>query len=116
MSAKIMRFARQSTIAAAALLLSVPTPSLAWDGTVTGKIAQLHVAAGGENYGFRVTLVGGPTMCTGGASWAAINTSATNYQAIVSMLALAYSLGKDVTIYTTKDANNYCIIGFMSLS
>jgi hypothetical protein len=113
---KIVRVARQCAIAGAALLLTATTPALAWDGAVTGKIAQLDVSAAGENYGFRVTLVGAPTVCTGGVGWAAINTSATNYQATGSLLELAYSLGKVVTIYTTKDANNYCVIGYVSLS
>jgi hypothetical protein len=116
MLVKIVRIARQCAIAGVALLLTVTTPALAWDGAATGRITALDVAAAGENYGFRVTLVGAPTMCTGGAGWAAINTSATNYQATVSLLELAYSLGKNVTIYTTKDANNYCVIGYVSLS
>jgi hypothetical protein len=89
MSLKIMPYARQCVIAGAALLLTATTPALAWDGAVTGKIAQLDVSAAGENYGFRVTLVGTPTMCTGGAGW--------------------------VTVYTTKDANNYCVIGYVAL-
>jgi hypothetical protein len=115
MSLKIIPYTRQCVIAGAALLLTATTSALAWDGAVTGKIAQLDVSAAGENYGFRVMLVGAPTMCTGGVGWAAINTSATNYQATVSLFYLAYSLGKNVTVYTTKDANNYCVIGYVAL-
>ena len=115
MSFKIVRYARQSAIAAAALLSMGLTPSFAWDGQVVGKIAVMEAVADGQNYGFRIYLTGGLTMCAGGANWAAINTSASNYQATVSLLELAYSLGKTVTVYTNKDASNNCLIGYVSM-
>lgn len=109
-------FCRLGFTAAMVVGLSVTaTPALAWDGAVTGKVAQIDLAEGGTNFGFRVTLENNPLLCTGGSDWAYINSTSTNYQAIASALMLAYSSGKPVTLYTNRDTSNYCKLGYVVL-
>lgn len=89
-------------------------PAAAWDGVVTGKIIGLDAVADGENYGFRVYLDNGAAMCPAGAAWSFINRSASNYDAIVSLLTSSWLAGKSVTIYTNISAS-YCQIGYVTV-
>jgi hypothetical protein len=98
--------------AALAALLS-SGGAYAWDGQITGTIAVLDAAADGENYGFRVRLDGNPVMCGTADSWAAINKSANNYDAIVGLMTSALLGGKSVTVYSNADAAGHCIIGYI---
>lgn len=97
-----------------ATLLFASSPALAWDGAVTGKIANFEVAPGG-NFGFRVALVGTPSMCTGGANWAYLNDTDSNYKVFVATLMMVKTQGIEVTIYTTK-TDGYCHIGYIATS
>jgi hypothetical protein len=102
----------RAALIAGAILCS--TPANAWDGAGAGVIRKLELSSEGTNYGFRVHMVAGQPLCGAGtADWAAINSSASNYQAIVAALTSAYLTGKSVLIYVNKDANGVCVIGHM---
>lgn len=107
-------------VSAALLTCCAAVPALAWDGAVTGTVAQYEVVAlpnGGTNYDFRVHLAGVSTMCSGGAgSWAYINTSAGNYKAVVAAIVAAHLAGRTATVYTNRGAQNYCQIGHIKVA
>ncbi len=88
-------------------------PAAAWDGEKHGKIAGIDVVSDGANFGFRVYLNAGP-MCQTSETWAYINSSASNYDAVVSLLTTMYVAGKEVTILTTKNGI-YCEIGYVQV-
>ena len=94
-----------------------PNVHAAWDGITTGKIHTISVA-GGENYGFRITLSGTPKLCGNTHTWAYLNESHSNYQTFVSVLLAAKMADKKVTLYTTKEVpsgNEHCRNGFIGL-
>jgi hypothetical protein len=86
-----------------------------WDGSVTGKVSQIHVT-GGNNYGFRITIEGQNSLCGNDNDWAYVNESDSNYKTYVSVLTAAKAAGQTVRILTTRqngDANGYCHIGYV---
>lgn len=95
---------------AAAALSMFPNSAFAWDGVLTGRITNVEVSVNGENYGFRVHFAGQQACGTGSPSWSYLNKSATNYDAMVSMLTSSFLNGKPVTLYTTK-VGQFCEIG-----
>jgi len=89
----------------------------AWDGTLLGKINSIDVAPG-QNYGFRISLVGFPKICGNDNTWAYLNESDSNYNTYVSVLLAAKMADKNVVVYTkreTSSGHNYCHIGYISL-
>ncbi|KQZ21678.1 hypothetical protein [Caulobacter sp. Root1472] len=62
----------------------------------TGKITGIFLSSPG-NMPFRISLDNAPPECTGGILY--LDTTHPNYQAYVSGLMLAFSLGKQVTVY-----------------
>lgn len=105
------RFMRPACLLGGALLAAQVA---AWDGAVSGPIAAIDIAHG-QNYGFRVGLAGGPTMCTGGATWAYLNESDSNYRTFVAALLLAKAQQSRVLIYSNLE-NGQCHIGYISVS
>jgi hypothetical protein len=88
----------------------------AWDGTVVGKIKDVHVTSA-ENYGYRVVLDGSPKLCGNNHTWAYLNKSDSNYETYVSVLLAAKFAKTNVTLYTTKStANEYCHIGYIVIN
>lgn len=87
---------------------------LAWDGIPTGTINVIDVTAG-DNAAFRVWTRDAGPHCTGGASWAYLNESDSNYTTYVATLLLARSLGQQVVLYTTAEADGVCRIGHLAL-
>lgn len=90
----------------------------AWDGMITGKIQNIDVT-GGQNYGFRISLVNTPPLCGSGHAWAYLNDTDSNYETFVSVLLAAKLSDRSVTIYTNKETisgNNYCKIGYIVLN
>ncbi|KLN65645.1 hypothetical protein [Vibrio sp. VPAP30] len=85
----------------------------AWDGVQKGKLGQIDVADE-ENFGFRVTLASGITLC-GNHQWAYLNKSHSNYETYVSAILSAKFAGANVTIYTNKDGSSqgYCRVGYI---
>ncbi|MBW8184268.1 hypothetical protein [Shewanella nanhaiensis] len=99
------------------LVLSIPNLCSAWDGTVAGTINTIDVTHG-QNYGFRITLKGGPKLCGNNHTWAYLNDSDSNYQVLVSTLLAAKMAGNSVRLYTNQEqnsGNNYCHIGYISV-
>jgi hypothetical protein len=101
---------------ACALLVShlfAPSVSLAWDGQVTGVPSQIDVTDGG-NLGFRVYLQS--AMCGTSYNWAYLNSTDSNYSTYVAALLMAKAQGGTVIIYSNKDSNGYCHIGYVMLT
>lgn len=109
----IFSAARKVLACAAVSLLVLPSPSYAWDGAVSGKIVGVDVTAG-ENYDLRVYLDSG-ALCGNANTWAYVNRSNPNYEAYVSMVTYAFASGKNVTVYSTRDVNGYCQIGYFTV-
>ena len=103
-----MRISLLIGIFAAALIAA---PALAWDGSMQGKIAMVELPHQTDNIGLRVYLTGGPPLCGNSYGWAYVDTSASNYQALVSMLTAIWLAGKTVTLFTVRDPQGYCRIG-----
>jgi len=99
------------------IFLIITWNAYAWDGRTGGKIKSVSVT-GGNNYGFRVSLEGSPTLCGNQNTWAYINESDSNYQAYVTVLMSAYLASKYITIFTNIETNSgqgYCHIGYISV-
>lgn len=88
----------------------VASAAYAWDGAVYGKVVRVEVTD--SNEGFRVVLEGGPVLCNG-INWAYISRTQPAYQTYVSILLAAQLAGKNITIYTNKDVNGYCQVGYV---
>lgn len=87
----------------------------AWDGTASGKISNIDVAPG-NNYGFRVTLEGAPSLCGNTHTWAYLNDTDSNYQTFVSVLLAAKAAKMTVTLYSIRKTDGYCHLGYMSVN
>ena len=98
-------------LAIVAVLAAMPVR--AWDGATTGIINTMDVTASG-NYALRITLHGVGTMCTGGASWAWLNETDSNYKSYAAALLMAKAQGLQVTLYTTLEYG-HCRIGYIVL-
>lgn len=83
----------------------------AWDGAVGGRVVSFEVTHG-TNYAFRIYLEGGAAMCSGGATWAFVNESDSNYKVYVATLMLAKAQGSQVTVYSDREGA-YCRIGHL---
>lgn len=103
------------------LLLTFITMSFsvhAWDGNIKGVVKSIDVADN-NNYDFRVTLQdnsgASKKSCSQSVTWSYINESDSNYSTYVSVLLAAKMAKNDVTIFTNKDSNGYCKIGYIVL-
>jgi hypothetical protein len=100
-------------------MMLLPIPALCWDGVVSGKIGQLEGvgSAGGApgNYDLRIYLEGKPDICPGG-KWAYINSNEANYQGMFSLILMAQTTGRNVTLYTVKAQNGYCQLGHIAIA
>jgi hypothetical protein len=101
----------------AILILIVTQNAIGWDGHRMGKLTSIDVT-GAQNFGFRISLEGNPTLCSLGstqqASWAYINKSNDNYQAYIGLLTAAMFAGKSVDVYSNF-VNGACEIGYISV-
>jgi hypothetical protein len=114
---KMMKSIRAPSVAACVvgLLTGIAMrPALAWDGAVSGTIAQMDVT-NGNNQGLRVYLAGTSTMCNGGASWAYLNDTDSNYKTYAAALLMAKAQGTTVHIYSNLEGG-YCHIGYITLT
>jgi hypothetical protein len=112
----------KSKIGAAILVVTMVPTAWGWDGTPTGKISEIHAAAresgASGNFDFRVGIEGkNSTFCGGNAqsAWGYFNADDANFKGMSAVLMTAYTLGKTVTLYVTKDAPGYCKIGYIVL-
>jgi hypothetical protein len=95
------------------LMLMAGGQAIAWDGFATGTIGAFEVA-GGNNFGFRVHLVGGAAVCTGGPGWGYLNESDSNYKTFTAVLMMAKAQGSPVSLYSNLE-NGYCHIAHVSV-
>lgn len=102
------RMARISLIAALSL---IAIPANAWDGALSGYISHIDVS-GHDAHDFRVRLQGLPNIC-GTTNWGYLTSTDENYDAYVSVLLTAFSIGRKVVLYTTQDSSGYCKIGYL---
>lgn len=103
------------SLAVALMLLAAHWPASAWDGEVGGVISSIHSVPGAGNYDFRVVLPNqsGPWCGPASGGWAALHSNELNFKGVQATLMLAYAMGKIVTLYLNRDANNYCKIGYV---
>jgi len=85
--------------------------------SVDGVISELHfgttVARGTDSHSFRVVLTGEPKMCKNAWTYAYLNDSDKNYQAIVDALLSAKASKATVTIGSFPDSVGYCVIRYV---
>lgn len=90
----------------------------AWDGVVSGVIYSIHSVPQAGNYDFRVVLANqagpwcGPNSASG---WAGLHSNEPNFKGVQATLMLAYAMGKTTNMYLTRDASNYCKIGYVEV-
>jgi hypothetical protein len=94
-------------------LLLGSTLCSAWDGAPVGTINAIEVTAG-NNQGLRVYLNGVGIHCTGGATYAYLNETDSNYKTYVAALLLARGLNARVQLFTINQGA-YCQIAYMTL-
>lgn len=103
-------------VCVAASLLFATGSVLAWDGAVTGYVSGLDTVNEPNNYEMRIYL-GGATMCNVNnsslSSFAYLNSSDPNYSATLANLMMAYSMGKQVSIFTMNDSGAGCHIHYV---
>lgn len=99
-------------VASTALVYSLPTLALAWDGIVAAKIVKIDVTSG-SNYGVRIYLEGASSMCKNGSDWAFLNEADSNYKAYLAVLLLAKAQGTAVTVYSNLEYGQ-CHIGYIA--
>lgn len=104
---------RIHVVAVGAMAISSLSAAQQWDGAQTGRITVLDVT-GGANYGLRVYLEGVGSMCNGGAAWAYLLDTDSNYKAYAAALLMAKAQKSQVLVYTTNKGG-YCHIGYISV-
>ncbi len=93
-------------------LLAFPGLSLAWDGDITGVLTQIDVTDGALS-GFRIYLP--VAMCGNANNWAYLNTADSNYNGYAAALLMAKAQALTVRVFSNRDANGYCHIGYISI-
>jgi hypothetical protein len=101
-------------LAATVFTIGTAVPANAWDGSASGKISRIDVTDA-SNYGMRVYLTGVSHMCTGGADWAYLNESDSNYKVYVAALMMAKAQGSTVIIDSNLQGS-YCHIGYIAVT
>lgn len=107
------------SLVVALMLLAAHRQASAWDGEVSGVISSIHSVPNAGSYDFRVVLPNQPGPWCGAPNsvgWAALHANEPNFKGVQATLMLAYAMGKTVTLYLTRDANNYCKIGYVLVS
>ena len=103
-------------ISVSVLLTLLSASVSAWDGTISGVVDHIHVAPN-DKHTFRVQLKDNPVFCDGGTDWAYISNHTDykdiGYETVVSALLAAKMAEKTVNVYSNKDSNGYCKIGYV---
>jgi hypothetical protein len=97
----------------AALSFAAPAGAQTWDGVVTGKVSGID-AANGNNLDFRVFLDGAPVCGANTPGFAHMNHDYDNYQA--ALIMTAWATNRTVRLFTTRDVNGRCKIGYVSIT
>ncbi|PFH09715.1 hypothetical protein BCF11_2115 [Collimonas sp. PA-H2] len=87
----------------------------AWDGVTSGVISTISLVPSTGNYETRITLANGAQFCNG-QTWAALHAGTPNYNVVTASLLTAKTQRSTVTVYTNKDANGNCLIGYVTVS
>ena len=89
----------------------------AQSGVSVGQVGAVEIVGSGSgapgNFDFRVYIAGGAVVCNG-QTWAYVNTTDANYNAIVANILSARALGAQVTLNWIQSSSGYCQIGYMS--
>ncbi len=101
------RFDTKRALRLIGLLLTGVLAETPASAAVIGKITMIEVSSSG--YDFRVYVANAPLVCTGGSNFAYTLPTESNFNAYVSVLLTAYTLGRTVTIYTSL-VNSQCKI------
>ena len=88
--------------------------AFAWDGSATGQI-DLIQGAGAGGMPFRVVLKNAPALCGNTLTWAYLDDADGNYKTNASILLTAKAAGSAVALYSNRDSNGYCRIGFLQI-
>jgi hypothetical protein len=107
-----MKRMRRGRLLILAGLLALPSLSRAWDGDVTGVVTQIDVTDGAYS-GFRIYF--SVAMCGNTNNWAYLNSADSNYSAYTAALLMAKAQGLTVQVFSNRDANGYCHIGYISI-
>jgi hypothetical protein len=94
-------------------VLVLPGTASAWDGTVNDTISQIDVTDG-ATLGFRIYFPTS-TACGNAYNWAYLNADDSSYKTYVAAVLMAKALGTPVTVYSNRDANGYCRVGYLAL-
>ena len=93
--------------------VATPATAQTWDGAVTGKVSGIDTSSG-NNLDFRVYLDGAAACGSGTPGFAYMNHNYDNYQVTAALIMTAWTTNRSVTLYTTKDANGWCKIGYVA--
>ena len=107
------------SVIVALMLLAAHRQANAWDGEVAGVISAIHSVPNAGNYDFRVVMPNQPGPWCGAPNsggWAVLHANESNFKCVQATLMLAYAMGKTVTLFLTRDANNYCKIGYVAVT
>jgi hypothetical protein len=99
---------------AAVALTCFTAPALAWDGTVTGTVAEIHV--GTDSLGLRLTLTGVTSMCVGGPNWGYLNEADSHYKTFSALIMMARAMNTSITIFSHAESGGKCRIGYLALT
>jgi hypothetical protein len=102
-----------------AMILISQQASATCCSVVNGQVGTVEPIGSGAGapgaYDFRVYLIGNPVVCNGN-TWAYINTTDANYQALVASLLMAKAIGSSVSFAIAQDSAGYCQLAYMSVS
>jgi hypothetical protein len=88
--------------------------AFAWDGLASGQIDIIQ-GTGAGNMPFRVTLKGSPTLCGNSNAWGYLSDVDSNYKTNAALLMSAKAQGSTVALYSVRDSQGYCQIGFLQI-
>lgn len=98
-----------------AFTFATPASAQTWDGVVIGKVSGID-AANGNNLDFRVFLDGAPACGANTPGFAYMNHDYDNYQATAALIITAWTTNRTVRLFTTRDVNGRCKIGYVSIT
>src|SRR6185312_14378947 len=97
----IWRKSARSLLLVVACIIGGISAAYAQSGVSVGQVGAIEIVGSGSgapgNFDFRVYLIGGSVICNG-QTWAYVNTTDVNYNAIVANILSAGTLGAQVQL------------------